>query len=226
MKIVIFNVFLILTGVLTAQDYNKYDTDGKRHGKWLKKYEGSDQVRYMGTFDHGREVGEFKFYKPNSGDTPTAVKLFSKDSDSVLVKYYTSKGKVISEGKMVGKTREGQWKYYHNGSNKIMMIENYKNDKLDGEQKTFFDNGQLTEQTFYKNGRREGKRLIYSEEGKLMKEFTYEDDLLHGVTKYYDLDGKLQIEGNYKKNKKDGVWKYYRDGKLDEQKLFPLHKRG
>lgn len=226
MKITIFYVFIFLSSVIVAQDFNKLDAEGKRHGKWLKKYDGTDQTRYEGTFEHGKEVGEFKFYKPTSGDIPTAIKIFSKDNDSVLVKYYSSKGKVISQGKMIGKIREGEWKYYHNDSDQLMMVEHYKNDKLEGEQRTYFDNGQLTEKTVYKNGKREGKRLIYSEEGKLIKEFTYENDLLHGMTRYYDTEGQLQIEGNYKRNKKDGVWKYYKDGKLDEQKLFPLQKKG
>ena len=110
MKITIFYVFIFLSSIIVAQDYNKLDADGKRHGKWLKKYDGTDQTRYEGTFEHGKEVGEFKFYKPTSGDIPTAIKIFSKDNDSVLVKYYSSKGKVISQGKMIGKIREGDYR--------------------------------------------------------------------------------------------------------------------
>ncbi|RZT00358.1 toxin-antitoxin system YwqK family antitoxin [Aquimarina brevivitae] len=226
MKLHLFCFALLTSFLIIGQEYNQFDSDGKRHGEWLKKYEGTDQIRYQGTFEHGKEVGEFKFYKPTSGDVPTAIKLFTKDKDSVSVTYFSSKGKVISEGKMIGKQRVGEWKYYHNNSDKLMMVENYKADQLHGVQKTYFDNGQLTEETYYVDGKREGKRLIYSEEGKLMKQYTYKNDLLHGPTMYYDTEGELIIQGSYKKNKKDGIWKYYKNGKLDKQKLFPQANGG
>ncbi len=211
---------------LSGQEYNNLDAEGKRHGKWKKRFKDSDQVRYEGTFEHGKEVGEFKFYRPSSGAMPTAIKIFSKDSDTLISKFFTKKGKVISEGQMVGKNRIGPWTYYHKGSDKIMMTENYKSGKLNGKQLTYFENGQLTETTSFIDGKREGKRMMYSEKGIMLKEFTYENDQLHGLTKYYDTNGTLIIEGNYKRDRKDGIWKYYENGKLKEEKLFPVQKRG
>ncbi|MBQ4804294.1 hypothetical protein J8L88_15630 [Aquimarina sp. MMG015] len=222
----LFFVFVYITAIGYAQKFNSFDADGKRHGKWQKKYENSDQLRYEGTFDHGKEVGEFKFYKPNSGTMPTAIKVFASDTDSVQVKYFTAKGKVISKGKMLGKQRVGVWTYYHKGSSKIMMTEKYNAGKLDGEQKTYFENGQLTEKIIYTNGKKQGKRIVYSQKGVLIKEFTYVDDQLHGITKYYDVKGKVKIEGAYKRDRKDGVWNYYENGKLLEQKTFPIGKTG
>lgn len=207
-----------------SQEYNKFDEHGRRHGKWQKKYENSNQLRYEGTFEHGKEIGEFKFYKPSSGNSPTATKLFSKKHDTVKVKYFSKKGKVISEGNMIVKNREGIWTYYHNDSKKVMMTEVYRSGKLHGDQLTYFENGQLTEKSSYIEGKRQGKRIIYSEKGTTLKEFMYENDQLHGETKYYDTEGKLIIEGNYKRDRKDGIWNYYENGKLSEQKLFPLQK--
>ncbi len=209
-----------------GQEFNNFDTEGKRHGKWKKRFENSDQIRYEGTFDHGKEIGEFKFYRPSSGNTPTAVKIFSKDSDTITAKFFTKKGKVISQGKMVKKNRVGSWTYYHKGSDKIMMTEAYKDGKLHGPQLTYFENGQLTEKTLFADGKRQGKRIMYSEKGVVLKEFTYENDQLHGITKYFDTSGKLIIEGNYKRDRKNGIWKYYENGKLKEEKLFPVQKRG
>ncbi|MBQ0735767.1 toxin-antitoxin system YwqK family antitoxin [Aquimarina celericrescens] len=222
----LFCVLGVISFSLLGQEYNTYDANGKRHGKWQKRYENSDQLRYEGTFDHGKEIGEFKFYKPSGGNTPTAIKIFSKDSDTVQIKYFTAKGKIISKGQMINKDRIGVWTYYHNGSDKIMMTEHYKSGKLNGEQLTYFENGQLTEKTIYVDGKRQGKRTMYSEKGVVLKEFTYENDQLHGMTKYYDTQGELIIEGNYKRDRKDGIWKYYENGKLSEQKLFPLQKSG
>ncbi|MDY8133994.1 hypothetical protein [Aquimarina sp. 2201CG5-10] len=221
-NIFLLSVLTLCSNISFGQNYNTYDADGKRHGEWRKKYENSNQLRYEGTFEHGKEVGEFKFYKPNSGKSPTAIKTFSRDTDTVKIKYFTQTGKVISEGSMIGKDRVGKWKYYHKDSPKVMMTEQYLSGKLSGEQLTYFDNGQLTEKVNYLNGKREGKRIIYSETGVVIKEFTYDNDQLHGVTKYYDTQGNLIIEGNYKNDRKDGVWKYYENGKLTERKQFPL----
>ncbi|MBP2830575.1 hypothetical protein J8281_00130 [Aquimarina sp. U1-2] len=225
------SMFLCCIAMLTCftllgQEFNAFDAEGKRHGKWQKKYDNSDQLRYEGTFEHGKEIGEFKFYKPSGGKTPTAIKVFSKDNDTIQLTYFTAKGEVISKGQMVNKDRVGIWKYYHNGSNKLMMTEAYQSGKLDGQQLTYFENGQLTEKTTYVDGKRQGKRMMYSEKGTLLKEFTYENDQLHGDTKYYDTQGELIIEGTYKKDRKDGIWKYYENGKLIEQKQFPLQKNG
>ncbi|WP_438711566.1 toxin-antitoxin system YwqK family antitoxin [Aquimarina muelleri] len=223
----LFCVLVFVSFNAIAQEYNKFDEEGKRHGKWQKTYENSDQLRYEGTFEHGKEVGEFKFYKLNSDKFPTAIKMFSKSNDTIKIKYYTQNGQVISKGNMIGKDRIGLWEYYHNGSDKkIMMTEQYKLGRLNGEQLTYFENGQLTEKITYFDGKRNGKRFIYSNTGVIIKEFTYENDQLHGPTKYYDTNGDLLIEGNYKRDRKDGIWNYYEKGKLSEQKLFPVQKRG
>ncbi|WP_103865265.1 toxin-antitoxin system YwqK family antitoxin [Aquimarina sp. I32.4] len=224
-SIFLFCIVVFTCTSLIGQRYNAFDANGKRHGKWQKKYENIEQLRYEGTFDHGKEIGQFKFYKPNSGTSPTAIKTFLKNNDTVRVKYFTQKGKVISQGQMIGKERVGKWVYYHKGSNKIMMTEQYTSGKLNGEQLTYFTNGQLTEKTLYVAGKREGKSFIFSDSGVVMKEFTYGNDKLQGLTKYFDTDGTLLIEGNYKRGRKDGLWKYYKDGKLSEQKIFPINKR-
>ncbi|WP_459212890.1 toxin-antitoxin system YwqK family antitoxin [Aquimarina rhabdastrellae] len=226
MKAVLMLTTLLLTIVSQAQKINQFDENGERHGKWMKRYDNSPQIRYEGTFEHGKEIGEFKFYKPKSGKQPTAIKIFSKNTDSVTVTYYTQKGVVISKGKMIAKNREGLWTYYHLGGKKVMMTEIYKEGKLNGPQETFFTNGKPTEKVTYINGKREGKKYIYSDEGVVLKEFTYESDKLNGITKYYNSEGVVTIEGTYRNDKKHGIWNYYKNGKLTEQKLFPLKKKG
>lgn len=214
-----------LTSSSIAQSYNLYDANGERHGKWQKTYVNSKQLRYEGNFEHGKEIGEFRFYKPSSGTKPTAIKIFSKKTDTVHVSYYSQKGTLMSKGTLLNKKRVGRWEYYHNNSDKLMMTEFYENDTVHGEQLTYFPNGQLTERVVYAHGKRQGKRFIYSEQGVLIKEFTYLNDQLHGMVKYYDPDGILLIEGTYKRDRKDSIWTYYKNGKLSERKLFPLRSK-
>lgn len=212
-------LLLFLTAFSYAQEINQFDADGKRHGVWKKNFEGTKQLRYEGTFDHGKEVGEFKFYKLiKRKSVLTATKLFNANDASAEVKFFASTGKVISEGKMMGKKYIGEWKYYHNRSSQVMTQENY-NDKgeLEGEKLVYYKDGVVAERANYIAGKLEGKSYWYSVKGVVLKEFLYENDELHGIAKYFNGKGELLAEGNYKNGKKDGIWKYYDNGKLTKE---------
>ena len=55
-------VLFLLTSSLFSQEYNKLDSNGKKHGLWKGVHEASQRPRYEGTFDHGKEVGVFKYF--------------------------------------------------------------------------------------------------------------------------------------------------------------------
>lgn len=206
-----------------SQEINKFDEQGRRHGKWMKKFEGTEQTRYEGVFSHGKETGTFKFYnytekEPPSANSPAgksskhylfATKTYTEDSDLVEVKYFIPEGKVLSEGVMKSKDRVGKWIYYHPGSDKVMKEENYENGVLHGMQVTYFDNGNITKTEEYKNGELHGVVKVYNPDGKIRRFLTYENGQLNGPAKFYDVDGKLVSEGNYKNNKQAGQWKTY-----------------
>ena len=107
-----------------SQEINQFDANGKRHGIWKKTFEDTKAVRYEGQFDHGKEVGLFKFYKyVNKKSLLSATKQFSETNNIADVKFFSSKGKVISEGQMDGKNYIGEWKYYHKNSDQLLRIE-------------------------------------------------------------------------------------------------------
>jgi len=214
-------LFFLTPFVLLGQEINQFDAQGERHGPWKKKYPGTDQVKYEGTFEHGREVGVFKFYCQECGNQPAVVRTFSKKDNSVLVQYYTGKGQLVSEGKMINKTREGEWITYHKNSQEIMSRENFNNGLLDGLQTTYYPTGQKTEEVTYVKGKKQGLHLYYSPEGVLIKKLKYTDDLLQGPAFYYDSQGNLVVEGFYKEDKKHGLWKYYKNGTLELEETYP-----
>lgn len=208
---------------LSAQNsVNQYDNNGKRHGVWKKNFDKTNEPRYEGQFEHGKEVGVFKYYTlKQKKSVLSATKTFNPNNNIAEVKFFASTGKLISEGKMNGKLFIGKWVFYHNKSDAVMSIE-YYNDKgeLHGEKQVLYDNGQIAEKTNYVNGKIEGISTWYSEKGVVVKEFSYENDELHGLSKYYNADGQLLAEGEYKRGKKHGIWKYYTNGKLTEEKNF------
>lgn len=221
-------LFFIFFGMLSGMQYvsaqgniNQLDAEGKRHGVWKKMYPGTQQLRYEGTFQHGKEIGTFKYYCQECKDKPTAVKEFNEKDNTALVKYYTIKGKLVSEGKMEGKDRIGEWVYYHKKSNEVMTREQYKDGKLHGKKITYYPNGKITEELLYENGVMQGENLYFSPEGVLLKKLKYVKGELHGPATYYDAHGNVVIEGFYKKGKKDSVWKYYKDGKIEFEETYP-----
>ncbi len=223
MKTIVFLFFGIFAGqaMITAQEINQLDENGKRHGVWKKKFPKSDQLRYEGTFDHGKEVGTFKFYCQDCKNQPMVIKEFSKNDAISEVKYFTKKGKLVSEGKMDGKNRMGEWVYYHEKANSVMTREFYKEGELDGPKTTYYLNNQVTEELNYSNGKRVGSNTYYSPEGTLLKKLQYADDELHGSAEYYDAGGNLTIKGTYLNGKKHGLWKYYKNGKLELEETYP-----
>lgn len=226
MKNLFLSILLILSlSSLAQEEINQYDSNGRRHGEWKGYYEDDpSQLKYEGTFEHGREIGLFKFYQPGL-KKPAATRVFSPDSDTVEVTFLTQKGKVISKGKMKGRERIGQWTYFHNNSDRLMMTENYKNGILNGEKIIYFDNGQVAEKASYTNGVLHGERILYSEKGVVLEHLNYEEGKLHGPAKFYNGKGELLTEGTYRDDQHHGLWKYYENGELKEEKTFPENRR-
>ena len=222
MKYKLLLLFLCVSSSITAQEINQFDADGKRHGEWKKNFEGTNQVRYQGQFEHGKEVGEFKFYKYiKKKSLLTATKQFNNVDKSAYVTFLSSRGKVISEGTMLGKLYIGKWIYYHNRLSAIMTLEHYNdNGLLHGERFVYYKDGQIAELANYEAGKLQGTSIWYSVKNVVLKSFIYDNDELHGVAKYYNGKGELLAEGHYKRDKKIGIWTYYENGEIKETKDF------
>lgn len=221
--ILVFNILVISN--LYAQNINQLDADGNRHGIWKKRYESTKQLRYEGSFEHGKEVGIFNFYD-KAGGHPTAVKRYTTGSNTLDVSFYTTSGKKVSEGQMVGRLREGNWKFYHQDGKSILSTEHYVNGLINGKKLEYYINGVKALEETYKKGKREGLAIYYTEDNTLLKELTYKEDRLEGPAKLYDALGNLIKEGNYRDNRKNGIWKYYKNGKKVKEVRFPQNKIG
>jgi len=212
-------------GSIFAQEINQMDADGQRHGVWKKYFPASEQLRYEGEFDHGIEIGTFTFYCAECGTQPMIVKKFSGKTGNADVMYFTAKGKLVSQGRMEGKKRVGEWLYYHEKSEAILTREQYTNGLLNGITQTFYANGKLTEEVTYIKGLKEGPNKYYSPDGILLKKLLYLNDQLHGAAEYYDAHGNVTIQGQYLKGKKHGLWKYFKNGKLELEEIYPKPRK-
>lgn len=207
-------VFMGSQLAMAQNEINQLDSEGKRHGVW-KKYYNNNRVRYVGRFDHGKEVGVFKFYAASNSDNPVIVKEFNDSNDVAQVSFYTPSGALESKGKMRGKEREGKWLFYHPDGKSVMSEENYVNGKLEGVYKTFYPSGEPTEITYYKNGLLDGNYKKYSIKGFLFQDFNYSKGKLNGMATYYSRKtGDLIKKGPFKDDLRVGTWENYVDGEL------------
>ena len=226
MKSLTLFLLVLTVSSIYAQDINQYDANGQRDGFWRKNFDKTNQPRYEGEFKHGKEIGVFKFYKlVDKKSVLSATKEFNEADNIAQVKFFSSTGKLISEGKMDGKAFVGEWVYYHNKTNGVMTVENYnKQGELDGEKLVYYESGQLAEKSSYVNGKQEELSTWYSETGLVLKELRYKNGELHGMSKAFDVKGQLVAEGEYKNGVQFGVWKFYTDGKLTKEKDFTPKK--
>lgn len=209
-------LFLLSGVVALAQDYNKLDENGRKHGLWKGFYEESKRLRYEGTFEHGKEVGLFKFFDDTKAATVIATREFNANDNSCYTIFFNQKNNKVSEGKVVNKQFEGEWKYYHENSPQVMTLEYYTNGKLNGVRKVFYKSGVIAEETTYKDGVKEGLYKSYAENGIVLEESNFKNGLNDGMATYRTATNELSSQGVYKNGKKVGVWKILEKGKLKD----------
>lgn len=218
MKKLIFVVLLLSVYFVQAQDkINQFDDKGNRHGLWRGTHKESNRIRYEGTFEHGKEIGVFKYFDDTKAASVIATRDFSKGDGSCYAIFYDQKGNKVSEGKLISKLPEGEWKYYHYESPQLMSHEFYKNGKLSGARKVFYKDGTLAEETNYIQGVKEGISKTYSEKGELIDAHIYKKGQFDGVATYYDGLGNKMYEGNYANGKRVGTWKFFEKNKVVKQ---------
>jgi antitoxin component YwqK of YwqJK toxin-antitoxin module len=128
------------------------------------------------------------------------------------------------------------------------LLENYKNDILNGVKRTFYKGGKIHRHIYYTNGIINGPFFSYNKEGKLLEKLNYKNGKKDGVFTYYYEDGTLlktefwsndikngafityyyqgfiQTSENYKKGIKEGWFEEYHANK--KLKLRSLYKKG
>lgn len=209
-----FWILFLISAISFAQDFNKVDDKGKKDGLWKGTYEVSKRPRYEGTFNHGKETGIFKFFDDTKKGDVVATRDFSANDGSAYTIFYDQKKNKVSEGKVIGKNYDGEWKYYHKASTAVMTIENYKNGKLEGPRTVYYPNTKVAEEMTYKNGLKDGIYKKTAVNGTLLEQSTYKNNEYNGDAVFYDSDGTVASKGKFLNGKKVGMWQFFNKGKL------------
>lgn len=216
-KSLFFFFFIQCTALIAQTAINQFDSEQKKDGLWKGFYPESKRLRYEGTFSHGKEIGEFKFYDDTKAGTVIATRTFNANDNAAYTVFYDQAKNKVSEGKVVNKLFEGEWKYYHKAATTIMSIENYKNGKLEGLRSVFFPSGKIAEETIYKGGLKNGISKKYSEKGIVLEEAIFKNDQYDGIAVFKDVDGNMVSKGKFTNGKKTGIWQFFENGKLKEE---------
>jgi len=100
----------------------------------------------------------------------------------------------------------------------------FKDGKLEGENKRWWNNGQLSYQCFYKNAMIEGEYKNWYENGQLWVQSFYKDGKLEGESKDWYENGQLFTRCFYKGGELEGEYKeWYGNGQL---RVHCFHKNG
>jgi antitoxin component YwqK of YwqJK toxin-antitoxin module len=213
-SILVFLISLIFSVLHAQKEYNQLDAKGLKHGLWKGVYEESKRPRYQGTFDHGKEIGLFQFFDDTQkGDVIGTREFNSKDNSAYTIFFDQNKNKV-SEGKVVNKLFESEWKYYHFASAVLMTTENYKNGKLNGLRTVYFPNGKLAEQTTFVNNLKQGTYKKFTETGIVLEESFFKNNEYDGLAIFRNDSGIVVSQGLFSKGLKIGVWEVLENGKL------------
>ena len=195
------------------------------NGKYIEYYKNG-QVKVQGNNKEGKRDGEFKAFLRNG---KSAGSIFYKDgkiikstltnfmkenaSFSILtnINYNLNSHKIVSSefpnglletyftfnknGILDGENRE----YYEEGD--IKSIFYFKNNVVDGTSISYYQNGNIQEKNTYKNGEENGEGILYYENGNIKEKYFMKNDKLDGEATAYFEDGKIRNKSIFK----DGV---------------------
>lgn len=208
-------IFSLLCISLAAQDQNQTDSQGRKQGVWVKKYE-TDTVRYKGQFRDNRPYGTFKYFYETG--LKKAITTYSDDGIIARTTSFHENGKIMSKGKFINQKKDSIWLFYSELDEKLLSSETYKNGLLDGPSISYYpDSGKPFEVVTYINGLKEGAFVKYFPEGEVMTKGSYKHDTLDGDFTLYHPNGRIQVSGKYENGEQIGNWKYFDEDGKEEQ---------
>lgn len=207
--ILIVSGLLLFSPILSAQETNHTDANGKKQGSFVVKFP-SGKIKYTGQFRDNKPFGVFNYYSPDG--SLKATNVFSEDGNKARNKQFAENGTIVAEGNFINQLKDSIWRFYSDFDSTLLSEESYRNNLKHGISKTYFpEGGQLSEIQEFKDGIRDGIWKKYFQEGAVMLEANYQNDELEGKFVIYFENGKVKIEGEYLHGVKTGIWFEYNE---------------
>ncbi|WP_187260854.1 toxin-antitoxin system YwqK family antitoxin [Pontibacter beigongshangensis] len=96
---------------------NRFDKEGRFHGRWKVHHEEEGYLIRKGRFRHGREVGKWKYFYPDG--TTFMEEKWKRGKGEIRVKRYYENGELKRKGKARLDTAGEQVRFYWFGDWKV-----------------------------------------------------------------------------------------------------------
>lgn len=200
-------------------DINYEDINGKKQGKWVKKYP-NENIAYEANFINDVPAGKMKrYYK--GGRLMAEIDYDKKGKGTGYGVIYYDNEKKAGEGKYINiNVKDSIWKFYGTDG-ALMLEEKYKNGKKDGLSTKYYRTGSPVESVEYKDDVQHGIWTRYNPKGVKIEMAKYENGERNGYYVSYYPNMKVEIKGQYAGNLPTGKWEFYDvNGKLKETIVY------
>ncbi len=161
---------------ITGKPLEKYEVKETDDGSFLKdgfykKWHMNGQIEVDCNYELNKREGPYKTYYENGQINVDAT--FKQDStDGHYIKYYKTGIKMWEGNYALGKTI-GKWGAWHENQQQMSLQEFNEKGRLDGQQKYWFSNGQVSLVGEAKNGEKIGTWSDYVENGEPRRIYKY-----------------------------------------------------
>ena len=209
-------IFIFLSTALFCQPdsgINKNDSDGRKQGRWIKKYP-HNSVMYEGFFRDNYPEGEFIRYYEDG--TIRSVLNYSNKGNEADARIYHPNGYLSASGRYINQKKEGLWKFYSVFVCGYLVSEEYYSGNLrNGTSVKLYPDSTIAEKLNYVNDTAGGEWIKYYSNGNLCLKSTLSKGKINGKFEAWFNDGVLQFSGEYKNDKREGTWIIYeKDGTI------------
>lgn len=193
---------------LSLGQMNQTDSEGRKHGKWEKRYDNGE-IQYIGNFDHGKPVGTFRRYYDDG--SLQAVMEYINPVKNYATLYYPEIEVKMAEGQYFDQERDSVWLFFSE-EGVLTSRETYQNGDKEGMTEIFYADGSLSERMMFREDQKHGLWEQYFNNGKPKLKATVVDGVKYDgeYTTYYP-DGIKMEEGNYVDGKKESSWYLYNE---------------
>ncbi len=181
MKITVLTYLFFISIMSFSQSFEIYENDtinikdknNKKQGLWLYFNSVKKRVVEKGYYINGIKNDIWTNYYP-SGKIKHEI-TFINGKPIGLAKFYYNSGLLSEEGYWNIDHWEGQYNYYHTNGHLAYDWNFDIKGKRTGEQKYFYENGNIKYTGIWENGKTKGSQKMYNESGMLVSERVYEN---------------------------------------------------
>lgn len=187
------------------------DDSNKTNYGYFVYYDSAGYKLNEGNYLSGKRVGEWLSYYRHSKSIFIRT-VYDTSSDEQRIIGYDSLGRKKTEGTFNRlHQRIGEWKYYYSESGFLKSSENFRQDRLNGVTKSYWENKMPKFEGLYIDNKASGLwKYYFKTTGLLAGTKTFIQDTLNGPAENYDsVTQKIVSKGNNLAGKKTGVWEYY-----------------